>query len=153
MPRPLLPPPAAAGLVLALLAAGCQRGGAPAAPPFTGTVTLDGKPLAGATVHLIPTDGGPPATGVGMSNAEGGFELRPLPGQTLRPGKFVCLVMKFTRKPGAPGGTANPDAVAAPPGTVNLLPDAYADRTRSPLKVDVKDKEMTVPPLALKSNP
>ena len=60
------------GLALALLASGCRRG--PRLGTVTGTVTLDGKPLANAQVEFQPTAGAPPS--YGTTDALGRYELR-----------------------------------------------------------------------------
>jgi hypothetical protein len=64
----------AAGVVcgLLLLAGGCGPKG-PAMVPVTGTVTLDGAPVAGAGVTFMPIAGGRPATG--QTDANGKFTL------------------------------------------------------------------------------
>jgi len=63
------------GLVaLALLPvlAGC--GGGPRPVKVSGTLTLDGKPVEGATIKFVPVaENGRPA--VGLTKADGGFEL------------------------------------------------------------------------------
>lgn len=44
----------------------------PEIAPVTGVVTMDGKPLAGATVRFYPTEGRPSA---GVTNEKGEYEL------------------------------------------------------------------------------
>src|SRR5688572_7259469 len=64
----LLPP-------LALLA-GCGSGSGPTTVIVTGTVTMDGKPLAGANVVFHPLDGAETAlASQAVTDAEGRFEL------------------------------------------------------------------------------
>lgn len=59
-------------LILFPLLAGC--GGGPRPVKVSGTVTLDGQPVEGATVQFVPAGGtGRPA--VGLTRADGGFEL------------------------------------------------------------------------------
>lgn len=55
-----------------LLATGCGPKG-PAMIPVTGTVKLDGAPVAGAGVTFMPVSGGRPATG--ETDANGNFKL------------------------------------------------------------------------------
>ena len=61
-------------IVVMLVTDGC--GGGPADAPdlgqVTGTVTLDGKPLAGAEVQFLPEDGRP---STGVTDAAGKYEL------------------------------------------------------------------------------
>lgn len=69
MPRCLVP---LAAVVLGLVA-GCSR---PARPPLgevTGTVTLDGRPLADAVVAFTPD--GPGRTSLGTTDAAGRYRL------------------------------------------------------------------------------
>jgi hypothetical protein len=63
-----------AACVLAVLLAGCNRGGLNLAPA-EGVVTLDGEPVADAGVMFTPVDPklGPPASGA--TDAEGRFTL------------------------------------------------------------------------------
>src|SRR5262245_43426437 len=52
---------AATGIVLALAIAGC--GGGPTLSPVSGTVTMNGKPLANVQVEFWPIDAAPRSTG------------------------------------------------------------------------------------------
>ena len=61
----------AAAFVALALAAGCGQGG-PATAPVVGTVTLDGRPLAGALVLFQPSQGVPAR---GITDDDGGFSL------------------------------------------------------------------------------
>ncbi len=61
-----------ASLATALLTSGCFRG--PRLSPVTGTVTLDGEPLADAQVEFQPTGGAPPS--YGTTDALGQYKLR-----------------------------------------------------------------------------
>ena len=55
--------------------AGCTHNPAnyPDTAPVTGTVTLDGQPLEGATVNFKPGGGGRPSRGI--TDADGNYEL------------------------------------------------------------------------------
>lgn len=55
-----------------LLIAGCADGG-PALGTVSGTVTLDGKPLANAIVSFVPEAGGRPS--VGTTDEQGNYQL------------------------------------------------------------------------------
>ena len=56
-----------------LLLAGCSRGDRPSLGLVSGTVTLDGKPLAGARVIFEPVEGGRASTA--STDNEGRYEL------------------------------------------------------------------------------
>jgi hypothetical protein len=59
-----------AGLMLA--AAGCQRGDRPPLGRVSGTVTMDGQPLAGVEVSFAPETGRP---SIGLTDGAGRYEL------------------------------------------------------------------------------
>ena len=79
------------GILIAVGLVGCGAGG-PAVVPVSGTVTLDGKPLAGANVSFQPTgDGKTDKPGVGsaaVTDAAGKFTLKTAEA-ALRPGAVV----------------------------------------------------------------
>jgi len=54
--------------------AGCSRSDRPPLGIVTGTVTLDGRPLAAAAVHFTPN--GPGRTSLGSTDAAGAYRLR-----------------------------------------------------------------------------
>ena len=55
-----------------LVFSGCGDNRAPA--KVTGTITMDGRPLAGAEVTFAPTDGG--RQSYGYTDSQGRYELR-----------------------------------------------------------------------------
>lgn len=57
---------------LFLVQLGCSQGDRPPLGYVTGTVTIDGEPLAGVVVAFLPDNGRP---GVGMTDEEGKYEL------------------------------------------------------------------------------
>src|SRR5262249_34965527 len=76
-------------LALALPAVGC--GGGPKVAPVSGRVTLDGQPLAGASVNFQPLSDGnnlnPGPGSYGKTDADGRYSLRVVVDD--RPGAFV----------------------------------------------------------------
>lgn len=60
-------------VLLTGLVSGCGTSSTPELAPVRGTVTLDGQPLAGATVIFEPTDGG--RSSHGQTDAEGKYRL------------------------------------------------------------------------------
>jgi len=68
-----LPTQAAAIVVVACLTIGCSRGDRPALGRVSGTVTLDGGPLAAALVVFTPS--GPGRSSQGRTDAAGRYEL------------------------------------------------------------------------------
>jgi hypothetical protein len=66
-------------LALVVLATGCG-GNAHKTVPVSGKVTLDGKPLADATLMFVPVSGAvsksdPPPSSVGTTNGDGNYTL------------------------------------------------------------------------------
>jgi len=126
--------------VLTVAIAGC---GGPDVQHVEGIVTLDGKPLADATVCFTPLGGGLPAAG--MTDASGRFRLSASVGgkygRGTTPGEYRVTVEKLVR-------ARSPEAAAAEAGGWKLLaadgdirrltPAEYANSSRSPLRADVK---------------
>lgn len=145
------------GLSLLSLA-GCGGGDAgtadrPATVPVQGTVTLDGKPIEGATVTFMPATQarpGQPAQGhaaVSRTDAEGHYELMTFEaGDGVVPGDYVVTVVK-QEVPEAKELSMEeyiaqgPQAPSADAGPKHLLPEQYAKRQTSPLKVTVTESE------------
>jgi hypothetical protein len=151
--------PLALGL---LVAAGCGGSGTenPATYPVSGTVTLDGKAVAGATVTFVPEGGSGGHPAGGTTDQSGQYTLTTFAGgDGAVPGKYQVKIVKFesAAPAGASGagsgsGSAIPeDANYAPPGDAdaapvadkNVLPEKYADPTRSGFTVEVTDGENT----------
>lgn len=129
-----------------LLTAGCDGSGS--VVPVTGTVTLDGKPLADVEVvfHPDPAKGAGGDSASGFTDAQGRFTLR-----TERTGKdgaalgFYRVVVTdtagvgdLTNPGGIPGeGVGGPVKGSDPKRP--RLPATYSDQTRTPLTdVEVK---------------
>ena len=134
--------------------------------PVKGVVKLNDAPVAGATGTLLPqsVSGGHPEAGseaaTGKTDDSGRYQLATFVSNdgTLR-GKCQVMIAKYEQQgaqgaAGAGGGSevAIPeDAGYAPPGDVdavapppkNLLPEKYADYTRSGLTAEVVAGENT----------
>lgn len=138
--------PSRRGIVLAaVVLTGCGSGLAPVA----GTVTLDGKPVAGARVSFIPTGPGIPATGT--TDAAGRFELEVGSGRRGVPrGRYAVTVVKLVvttvsadeaRRLVAAAPEGSLQTETGPDGLVqvieHVLPGRYADPATSGLAADV----------------
>jgi len=133
------------GLMLAIGATGCGGGGDPNRPrtyKTTGSVTLDGKPVSGATVTFAPLEGGPPS--VGMSNDAGVFEMTTFSrGDGAVAGSHAVRVEKFELPKSAATAAASTseDDYVPPSGPLpepkNVLPKKYAVPTTSGLSATV----------------
>jgi hypothetical protein len=108
--------------VVILAAGGC--GGSVALAPVEGVVTLDGQPLADASVSLGPTKATEPGPFVGTTDASGKFTLGAVdnPGGGAAPGEY--LVMITTVKQTGSGLESDP-----PPTQREVVPMAYRDGT------------------------
>lgn len=112
--------------------------------PVTGRLTLDGKPLAGATVafhaynektekHAHVADGRTDELGRFTVSTYAKFDGAPA-------GEYVATVVK------APKGFVNEEA---PQPAKNVLPERYATPTQSPLKVTIKGEGVNAVELEL----
>ena len=87
------------GLASLLIAVGCGRSDRPDLGTVQGTVTLDGKPLAGALVVFTPS--GPGRSASDLTDAAGRYELtylRDIAGATLGP--HVVVITTATEERG-----------------------------------------------------
>ena len=115
---------------------GCGRGG-PATVSVTGTVTLDGSPVAEAGVMFAGPEGGTPVSTV--TDSQGQFRLEAPVGAN------AVAVSKTKQAGGAAKQPSGDDAMlmpaggGAPPAEPEwIVPKKYADARNSGLKVDVK---------------
>ena len=87
-------------LMLLIAFVGCysSTGRAPTYP-ITGTVTLKGQPLEGATVVFVPSEGASHEPATGITNAEGKFKLSTfLADDGAQEGEYRIKVSKFDIK-------------------------------------------------------
>jgi len=147
-----LPRRVAAGIVLAVAGvAGCGGGG-PAVERVAGLVTLDGKPVEGATVSFVPGSGGLFASG--LTGADGRFTLNTAapgakPGSGAVVGDYRVTIVKM--ESAAQARTDDPndpkyDPLAsvgenpnAPKKPTYVVPKAYGDAATSGLQATVKN--------------
>ncbi len=116
-------------LLAVLVCTGC--GGAPSS--VSGTVTLDGKPLAGsestrATVMFYPVSSGAPAAA--LTDANGKYTLATGSQAGLNPGTYAVVISATESKPPSDQGQAPPKRL--------ITPEKYADPERSGFRVDVE---------------
>lgn len=143
---------------LVLFVAGCSQGEKLPTVPVTGTVTLDGAPLEGATVAFNNVDG-KPANGV--TDAQGKFRLKTLlagqkQAEGALPGDYTVMVTKYENAAtsreegeGALGPMAQQKAMEEAkrtgksmqmPGAPKLVtPEKYSNAGTTPFKATVKD--------------
>ena len=103
-----------------------------------GTVTLDGEPLANASVQFIPSVGsGVKGTYYGTTDMAGKFELRNARGRVgAEEGQFTVVVSKFAQKDGTPlPADADSGDIAAL--GMEHLPPKYSDPQKSEIRATV----------------
>ncbi|WP_417737567.1 carboxypeptidase-like regulatory domain-containing protein [Rosistilla oblonga] len=104
--------------------------------PASGKVTVDGKPVEGISVSLLPQDGVPGRGGYGVTDATGAFTVTSVEGQDgVAEGKYKVVFQKLTQPDGSP---IPPGSNAADVGAVNSLPAAYNDPDLSTMFAIIK---------------
>jgi hypothetical protein len=131
---------------LAMALSGCSRG-TPSA--VSGKVLLDGQPLPGASVQLVPAGNAAHGMHSQTTDADGNFRFAESGNSNnpIQPGSYVLLVSKSELPEGAdslPGGGMG--------ATRELVPVIYQDRARSPLKAEITSANTELPTLELKSD-
>lgn len=154
-----------AGCLSLLVASGC--GGGTSGPSYanvSGIVTLDDKPIEGATVTFSPKGEG--SMSLGLTDAAGKFTLKTATGKNgAAVGEHSVAISLFVdlggEKPKVPddglappteaelGGAAGP---AAPKNTTRwIIPERYSDPVKSGLSVTVPPGGLTDHKFELKS--
>jgi hypothetical protein len=127
---------------------GCG-GGSAGGPPYanvTGVVTLDGKPIEGATVTFSPKKEG--AMSMGLTDAQGKFSLKTATGKKgAAVGEHdVAITLRVDLGPEAPAGSQDDLAPALEvdsgpavkkPTVKWVIPERYSDPKKSGLSVTV----------------
>ena len=122
-----------AGLLFLCATSACTPGG-PALVSVSGTITLDGQPLAGATVRFVPLDDTAGHGGTGRTDPQGIYEVvanRQNERKGLLPGKYRVAI-----------STLAPGAKPIETNERESVPDPYHSIRESPLEavVDVSPK-------------
>lgn len=143
---------AAAAIVLG---GACNRGtNKPKTYPVTGTVTLNGQPVAGATVNFTPKEraapgqSGPQAASA-VTDEQGKYQIGTFAkGDGALPGEYLVSVTKYEGG-GPTGGSSSeeeyrpPVPGEEPPVPKNVLPQQYANPNTSGLSIKVEAKANT----------
>ena len=121
-------------MVFLLLLAGCGAGDGLERVPITGLLTVEETPLPNAVVQLLPAEGTPGLGAVGMTDAEGKFEVISSreSDEGLPPGEYTVRVSRLVN----PDGTVVPpdEPEADHPECRESVPRPYSG-VNSPLKV------------------
>jgi len=104
--------------------------------PVTGTVTLDGKPLAGATVSFVPDGSTQGAGSYGVTTADGKYELQGTQGGVgAAVGHYRVIITKLVMPDGSPIPADTPSATDI--GAKDLLPAIYSSYDVGTLTAEV----------------
>ncbi|MGQ9606295.1 MAG: hypothetical protein ACUVTW_08845 [Thermogutta sp.] len=145
------------GLAVAAIVLGgaCNRGSnKPKTYPVTGTVTLNGKPVPGATVNFTPKEQAPPGqsgpqAASAVTDEQGKYQIGTFAkGDGALPGEYLVSVTKY--EGGGPTGGGGSEEEYRPPRPgeespvpKNVLPQQYANPNTSGLSVKVEAKANT----------
>ena len=105
--------------------------------PTGGTVTLDGQPLAGASLTFMPVEGTVGQGGTGSTDDAGKYEMIHFrAGKGAEPGKYKVVISKLVMQDGSPipPGTHS----AAELATKNAVPPQYSDYNATTLTATVE---------------
>ncbi len=138
-----------AGMLVFVVSLGCGGGAdgdRPATYPVSGTVAMNGQPVADANVNFQMVDG--TGAAVGVTDAHGRYELTTFTaGDGAMLGEYRVAVTQFDRPPAdADVDDDHPDYDPEAPTFVpeNLLPERYADPATSGLTASVTEGQNTV---------
>jgi hypothetical protein len=140
----------------AIMVCGCSSSTRPPTYQVSGTVTLKGQPLEGATVVFVPTEGASQQAATGITDASGKFKLSTFTGDDgAQEGDYRIKVSKFdVKKPTKEEQQKYismeeeqkmqfGDEKPTPPAK-NLLPPKYANEATSGFTYTVKKGQNTV---------
>jgi hypothetical protein len=135
-------------LINGLLVCGCSsRGG----PRVTGSVLLDGAPVADAVVNFYPKSPGGD-TNFALTDAEGHFEVKPDKARrTLSPGSYNVLIRKYAPKDTKRSSPETREYVLGIGNVRNTLPERYGSEKAPLLTAEIKPGDNVLPPFDLKS--
>jgi hypothetical protein len=147
-----------------LVAAGCGSGG-PSLVPVSGTVTLDGKPLEGATITFIPdpSNAKPQTDGGDVTGPGGTFASTYRNRAGLAPGKYKVVVTKPSDSAASGQASKLPSEITKSSYMANLAtssgagakaaeaPWPYGDGAKTPLSQEVSANGETNLTFGLKS--
>ena len=132
---------------------GCGNSSRPPTYPVTGTVTSQGKPVAGAVITFVPTDKGEAASAI--TDSEGKYALTTWEaGDGARPGQYGVKVSKQEQAAVDPSKMVQNlsieeeqkiyvESKKPPPPAKRLIPSKYEDDRTSGLIHTVEEKPTT----------
>jgi len=127
-----------AAVACLVAAGGCKPAtNRPATAPVSGVVTLQGSPVAGATVSFQAVDGS--RSSVAITDVSGRYELTTfVRGDGAVPGDYHVAITKITQEAvGTPAGEKYEPPTGPIPEPKNELPPKYANADKSGLAATV----------------
>lgn len=140
--------------VLLVCLAGCSSGALDSAGKVTGSVTLDGKAVAGAMINFVPADS-KLRSNTAVTDDNGAFEVKPHPTTkvTLQVGQYNVFIKKMVDRSGKMPGPEEATQLEAAGQLKNAIPAWYGPMDEMPpqLKADIKKGDNALPPFQLVS--
>ncbi|GAB6187345.1 hypothetical protein JCM17478_28470 [Thermopirellula anaerolimosa] len=147
---------AGAALAAIVLGGACNRGSdKPKTYPVTGTVTMNGQPVPGATVTFTPKEPAAPGqegplAASAVTDNEGKYQIGTFAkGDGALPGEYLVSVTKYEGAGPTGGGSGSEEEYTPPvpgqeaPVPKNVLPAQYANPNTSGLSFKVEAKSNT----------
>jgi hypothetical protein len=134
---------------LSLVVCGCSSG-----KNISGTVSMDGQPLADARVEFHPKENLNMSVAEAQTDAQGHYEIRPRPKgkEGLPPGQYVVFVKKMVdKKSGAVPSPQDYGQLEAAGLLKNKVPEQYSNRFFPKITMDVGSDTKELPPIEIKS--
>ena len=128
--------------VVMLLLSGCGGGAPPPRKtvPVTGTVSLNGKPLVGASIRFIPTTAGHDGA-ASVSDATGAYKLLTGSTEGVMPGSYKVVFEYHVNKDGSPivpQEGLDMEQLKMSGDAVSGLPEMYSNPDVTTQMLDVK---------------
>ena len=140
-------------VTVGIVLSGCSNSSRPPTYRVTGTVTLQGKPVAGAAITFVPTGEGEAASAI--TDSEGKYALTTWEaGDGARPGQYRVKVSKQAQETVDPSKRVQNlsyeeeqkiyvENTRPPPPAKRLIPGKYQDDQTSGLNHTVEEKPTT----------
>lgn len=127
------------------LVIGCGSGDRPAVTgtvPFTGTVKLDGNPLANASITLVPMDSNNAVDAGALTDESGKFAIQSDGGRAegAKPGEYKVIINRLVKPDGSVAlltPEKSPMQLMTEENAKESLPPKYSDILKTTLKTSV----------------
>jgi hypothetical protein len=116
----------------------------------TGKVTLNGEPVAKATVTFMPEQGTEGGAAKGETRDDGTFEIKVPKDQKLPPGKYKVMIVKYVNKKGEVPAEDDPEIMMGSGDIRNVIPYQYSDFDNPQIVVEIKSGDNALQPFDLK---